>query len=99
MLDRVSLNRGSLLRQMIAQYEDELEIERARLDSLTLKRTTLQFCVEYLQEHDRASEAGGLPALIRGLDERIEHQRRLIAQMGKVLSDCDRKLKARLSAA
>ncbi len=99
MLDHVSLNRGSLLRQMIAQYEDELEIEHARLDSLTLKRTVLQFCMEYLLEHGQAAEARELPPRIRELDEHVQHERRLIAQMEKVLAGCDRKLKARAAAA
>ncbi len=99
MVDYVTLNRGSLLRQMIAQYEDELEIERARLDSLSLKRTVLRFCTEDLVEHGRASEARELLPRIQVLDEHIKAKLDLIARMERVLSDCDRKLKARVAAA
>ncbi len=99
MVDYVSLNRGSILRQMIAQYENELGIEQDRLASLVLKRTVLQFCREDLVEHGQATKALELSQTIQELDERIGHQRAFIARMENVLSDCGRKLNARLRAA
>ncbi len=95
MIDRIVLDRHGLLREMIAHYRNELEVERARLDSFKLKRTILRYCSEDLDAHGRAADARQLGPEIQAIEEHIQCSERHIARMEELVRESERKLRLR----
>ncbi len=71
MIDRVTLERIALLREMVAEYERALETAESQLDHLAVERTVLQFCVEFLREHGQSDECRELLWEIRATARRV----------------------------
>ena len=95
MIDRVTLEHASLLLEMIAQYQNALEVAESQLDRLTLERAVRQFCREYLEMHGGDGELSQLCLEIHDLEHHIKSKEQLIARMRELLEECAAKLRAR----
>ncbi len=98
MIDRVCLERGSLLCEMIAQYEHALEVAESQLAHLTLERSIRQFCREHLELHGGNGRLGTLCLEIHELDHHIKNKQRLIARMRELRAEGCETLAARKAA-
>ncbi len=97
MLDRVLLERASLLHEMITQYENALEVAESQLDRLTLERAICQFCREYVERHGGDGDIHRLCAELHELEHQIKSKEHLIARMRRLLEECSRKLQMQAS--
>ncbi len=72
MLDQVTLDRLNMVRQMIAEYNDEIERTRTRLESLRGDRKARQLAAQEATEQGQDAEARQYWQAAQELQHRIE---------------------------
>ncbi len=92
MIDQIVLDRVRLVREMIAEYEEEIDRERSRLEMLRVEWAKAKFAAEELEEQGRADEARKARLEEHELQHRIEDAEAQIDRMEELLSVFRRKL-------
>ncbi len=92
MIDRLQMQKASLLREAIAQYEFALNVAEGQLDHLELERAVRQLCAEFVDEHGDHERCRELLLEVHELDHHIKSKHQVIARMKHLLDECIGKL-------
>jgi hypothetical protein len=85
MLRWLGLKREDMIAEVIAGYEDELEIERSRLASLKARLTEASLVVDDLERHGEKRQARSARLVERELERRVRFTEDLIVRMEGIL--------------
>jgi hypothetical protein len=92
MIDPVGLDRVQMVRQMIAQYEDEIAQERSRVGNLRTDLTQAQLVAQELAERGDTVEARRTSLRAHDLRHKVEYGEEQIDEMEEILDVFRRKL-------
>ena len=86
MFNWLSQDRRTMLREIVAEYERDLDRERHRLDDLRIEEAKLRFSMEILEEHGEHEEAQRVRAQLNDAQHRVKAQQQLVARTEKLLN-------------
>ena len=78
-------NQEHLLREIIADYEDDLAVAREQLDMLRVNEAKLRYAMEELKEHGELDEARRVQEDLNVAIHRVRAQEELIQRMERLL--------------
>ena len=97
MIDQIALDRVTLVRDLISEYEDEIARERTRLDALYVEwantqRSAIELAEdgEVLRARQARQEARALQHRIEAAEERIDRMEQLLAMFRRKLLEVQR---------
>jgi chromosome segregation ATPase len=93
-LDWLGLDRTKMLREAISAYEEDIELERSRVESLREKLAQAQSAGDELEKQGLDHQGHPASLVAQDLEQRIETSDKLLIKMEQLLASFRRDLVA-----